>query len=88
MTPLPLLVLEAGSDTKFSTISANPTLWTLFGSHKGLGAASDMLFVIMSLCHDLSLGLVTKARAWKGAGQKCNPGITFTLLGVRENVRE
>jgi hypothetical protein len=47
-----------------------------------------MLFVIMLLCHDLSLGLVTKARAWKGAGQKCNPRITFTLPGVRESVKE
>jgi hypothetical protein len=37
MTPLPLLVLEVGSGTKFLTISANPTLWTLFGSHKELG---------------------------------------------------
>jgi hypothetical protein len=40
MTPLPLLVLAARSGTKFLTISANPTLWTLFGSHKELGGAS------------------------------------------------
>jgi hypothetical protein len=40
MTPLPLLVLEAGSGTKFLTNSANPTLWTLFGSHKELGGTS------------------------------------------------
>jgi hypothetical protein len=33
-------VLEAGSGTKFLTIFANPTLWTLFGSHKELGGAS------------------------------------------------
>jgi hypothetical protein len=46
MTLLPLLVLEAGSGTKILTISANPTLWTLFGSHKELGGASD----IVSLC--------------------------------------
>jgi hypothetical protein len=32
-------VLEAGSDTKFLTISANPTFWTHFGSHKELGGA-------------------------------------------------
>jgi hypothetical protein len=32
-------VLEAGSGTKFLTNSANPTLWTLFGSHKELGGA-------------------------------------------------
>jgi hypothetical protein len=31
-------VLEAGNGTKFLTNSANPTLWTLFGSHKELGA--------------------------------------------------
>jgi hypothetical protein len=40
MTPLPLLVLEAGSGTKFLTNSANLTLWTHFGSHKELGGAS------------------------------------------------
>jgi hypothetical protein len=31
---------------------------------------------------------VTKARAWKGVGQECNSGVTFTFLGVRESVRE
>ncbi len=36
-------------------------------------------------CHDLSFGLVTKARAWKGAGRACNPGVTFTLLRVWES---
>ncbi len=30
-------------------------------------------------CHDPSFGLTTKARAWKGAGRKCNLGITFTF---------
>jgi hypothetical protein len=30
-------------------------------------------------CHDPNLGLVTKAKAWEGAGQKCNLGITFAL---------
>jgi hypothetical protein len=34
-------VLEARSGTKFLTNSANPTLWTLFGSHKELGGASN-----------------------------------------------
>ncbi len=33
-------MLEAGSGTKFLTIFANPTLWTLFGSHKELGGTS------------------------------------------------
>jgi hypothetical protein len=27
-------------------------------------------------------------RAWKGAGWKCNPGITLTLLGMSESVKE
>jgi hypothetical protein len=43
MTPLPLLVLEARSGTKFLTISTNPTLWTLFGSYKELGGASQII---------------------------------------------
>jgi hypothetical protein len=30
--------------------------------------------------HDLNLGLITKARAWKGAGQECHSIVTFTLL--------
>jgi hypothetical protein len=34
-------VLEARSDTKFLTNSANPTLSTLFGSHRELGGVSD-----------------------------------------------
>ncbi len=29
------------------------------------------------LCHNFNLGLATKAKAWKGVGQKCNPIITF-----------
>jgi hypothetical protein len=33
-------------------------------------------------CHNPNLGLVTKARTWKGAGQECNPRVTFTLIGV------
>ncbi len=33
-------------------------------------------------CHNLSLALVIKAKAWKGTGQKCNPKITFALLEV------
>jgi hypothetical protein len=39
-------VLEAGSSTKFLTISANPTIWTPFGSHKELGGASGGLDAI------------------------------------------
>jgi hypothetical protein len=31
---------------------------------------------------------MTKAKAWKGVGQKCNPGITFALLGVQKSVNE
>jgi hypothetical protein len=34
------------------------------------------------LCHDPDFGLVTKARAWKGASLECNPGITFILPGM------
>jgi hypothetical protein len=26
-----------------------------------------------NICHNPSLGLATKAKAWKGAGQECNP---------------
>ncbi len=46
-------------------------------------------FILLSLlCHDLSLGLTTKVRAWKGADRECNVGITFTFLRVRENVKQ
>jgi len=32
-------------------------------------------------CHNLNLGLTTKARACKGAGQKGSPGIAFHAPG-------
>ncbi len=35
--------------------------------------------------HDPNLGLMTKAKAWKGADQKCNLGITFALLRMWKN---
>jgi len=40
--------------------------------------------------HDLSLGLATNARAWKGVGWEGNPIVTFTFtfLRVKESVRE
>ncbi len=40
---------------------------------------------MIKTCHD-SLELVIKAKAWKGANQECNPGITFALLKVRGSV--
>lgn len=33
------------------------------------------------LCHDPSIMLATKAKAWQSAGRKCNLGVTFTLVG-------
>ncbi len=42
-------MLEAGSGTKFLTISANPTLWTFFGSHKELGGTSDKKMVTLDV---------------------------------------
>jgi hypothetical protein len=36
-------------------------------------------------CHDLNLGFTTKAKAWKGAGQECNLGVTSALLGIWDN---
>jgi len=41
-----------------------------------------------SICHDPNLRLVTKIRAWKSAGQECNPGVTLILSEVQGNVRE
>jgi hypothetical protein len=39
-------------------------------------------------CHNPSLRFMTKVRAWKGVGRECNSGVTFTLRGVQESVRE
>jgi hypothetical protein len=39
-------------------------------------------------CHNFSLGLTTKEKAWKGAGWKHNLGVTITLSKVWESVRE
>jgi hypothetical protein len=44
-------------------------------------------FSIERSCHDLSIGLVTKKKAWKGVGWNCNLGVTFILLGVWKSVR-
>ncbi len=33
-------------------------------------------FFIIALCHNPSLGLTTKARAYKGASQEGSPGVT------------
>jgi hypothetical protein len=38
--------------------------------------------------HDPNFRLMTKARAWKDMGWKCNPRVTFTLLAMRESVKE
>jgi hypothetical protein len=35
-----------------------------------------------NICHDPNLGLATKAKAWKSAGQECNLKITFALPRV------
>jgi hypothetical protein len=40
------------------------------------------------MCHDLNLGLMTKARLWKGADWECNPRITLTLSRMWENVKD
>jgi hypothetical protein len=42
-------VLEAGNGTKFLTNSANPTLWTIFWSHKELGGASIVVVLLTIL---------------------------------------
>jgi hypothetical protein len=39
-------------------------------------------------CRNLSLGLATKARTWKGAGQELAWESHFMLLGVQESVRD
>ncbi len=31
------------------------------------------------MCHDFNFALATKAKAWKGAGPKCNLEVTFAL---------
>ncbi len=37
-----------------------------------------------NLCHDLIIGLATKAKARKGVDQECNLGVTFAHLHSRE----
>ncbi len=43
---------------------------------------------LQGLCHDLNLELMTKVRAWKGAGRECNLRVTFTFLGMGKSVKE
>jgi hypothetical protein len=76
MTPLPLLVLEAGSDTKFLTIFANPTLWTFFGSHKELGGTSQQQ---VSNGHTDGGGVW-----WILGGEMCTSALEITKIGRLE----
>jgi hypothetical protein len=39
-------------------------------------------------CHNPSLGLVTKARTYKGVRQERSPGVTSHASGVYESVKE
>jgi hypothetical protein len=44
--------------------------------------------LILGNCCNLNLGLITKARACKVAGQKGSPGVTFHAPKSAKNVRE
>ncbi len=46
------------------------------------------LLAINKYCHNLSFGLATKARVYKGAGQEWAQESHFMLPGVQESVRE
>jgi hypothetical protein len=43
---------------------------------------------MLNLCHNPSLGITTKARVCKGAGQEEAQESHLMFLGVKENVRE
>ncbi len=45
-------------------------------------------FFLNLIVTTLTLGLQPRQGVWKGASWKCNLGVTFTFLGVRESVRE
>ncbi len=42
----------------------------------------------MTSCHNPSLGLATKAKGWKVAGQEGDLGVTSHALGSAKSVRE
>ncbi len=54
----------------------HPSIFFAF-KHSHDVALDGFLGQPMFNAHDPSLGLVTKARAWKGVGQECNPRITL-----------
>jgi hypothetical protein len=47
-----------------------------------------LISVATHLCHDLNLGLTTKAKACEGANQEWSRESHFMLSGVWESVRE
>jgi hypothetical protein len=75
-----------------------PNCWVVHLIYKicNVGCHGDYLFPILDAnrcgndlsCHNLNLGLVTKARACKGAGQEWARESHFMLPGVQESVRE
>jgi hypothetical protein len=70
-------VLEVGSGTKFLTISTNPTLWTLFGSHKELGGTSVNKVIL-----EPSVAIVVETHS------KVNNQMTIIQIQVRKNIVE
>ncbi len=46
---------------------------------KKLEVVKKMKIFKQKECHDLSLRFATKAKTWKGVGQKCNSRVTFAL---------
>jgi hypothetical protein len=51
----------------------------------GCNVNINITFRNMPCCHNLSLGFMTKAKAWKGVDQKCNLRFTLTHLRVCES---
>jgi hypothetical protein len=47
-----------------------------------------LMLGLVNFCHDPNLGLMTKTKAWKGAGRECNLGVTFALPKVQGSMRE
>jgi len=66
----------------------NHSLQQLIATTANIPPIIDALAFIDLMCRNPSLGLVTKARACKGAGQKKAQESHFILLGMQKSVRE
>ncbi len=77
---MPLFIAQFGEET---CAIERYVFWTKKVMKCNFHVTHQLTFVIFRhyQCHNLSLGLATKVRAYKGVGQEGSPGVTSHALG-------